>query len=92
MTDDNTQSLILVELQSLREDFNGYARQTGERLSTLESQMCSLCGNGQPGRIAKLEKDVDMLTGWRWWVLGGFAVVCTFILPACVWLAQFLIR
>lgn len=46
-----TNELILSELRELRADYNDNTRKTGERLSSLESQMYSLCGNGQPGRV-----------------------------------------
>jgi hypothetical protein len=64
---------ILAELRELRSAFNTNARATRERLSTLESQMHSLCGNGQPGRISLLETTVDGLQQWRWWLLGATA-------------------
>jgi len=46
---DSTQELILDELRALRSDFNTYARDTGERVSSLETDMHDLKGNGQPG-------------------------------------------
>jgi len=33
----------------------------------------SLVGNGQPGRIALLERAVESLSHWRWWVVGAAA-------------------
>jgi hypothetical protein len=70
---DNTQDIILAELRDLRSAFNTNAQNTGERLSTLESQMYALCGNGQPGRISNLEVAVEKLQQWRWWILGATA-------------------
>lgn len=67
---EDTQSLILSELRSLREDFNSYARETGERIATLETDMHALVGNGQPGRVSDLEQAVRKLSQWRWWVVG----------------------
>ena len=55
------------ELRSLRSEFNAHARETGERLSTLEQQTNLLVGNGQPGRVGKLEAAVQE---WRWWLAG----------------------
>jgi hypothetical protein len=42
-----TQELILAELQLLRGDFNSFARTTGERVSSLETDVHGLVGNGQ---------------------------------------------
>ena len=66
----DTQDLILAALQLLRADFNTYARETGERVSALETDVHGLVGNGQPGRVALLEKAVDKLSQWRWYVIG----------------------
>jgi hypothetical protein len=65
-----TSDLILSELRELRSDVNENTRQTGERLSALEVQMRSLCGNGQPGRITNIETEVKELAAWRWKMLG----------------------
>jgi len=68
-----TQDLILDELRSLRSDFNDYARDTGERVATLEAQLYPLIGNGSPGRVSRLETAVEKLSSWRWWVVGAAA-------------------
>lgn len=70
---DSTQELILAELQMLRADFQTYARDTGERVSSLETQMHSLWGNGQVGRVGALEAAVEALKQWRWWLIGAAA-------------------
>jgi hypothetical protein len=69
----DTQDLILAELQLLRADFQTYARETGERVTALETEMHSLAGNGQPGRVSSLETAVSKLSQWRWWVVGAAA-------------------
>lgn len=63
-------SLILSELQALRAEFNEHAQRTGERLSSLETDMHALVGNGQPGRVRLLEMAVARLERWRWYVAG----------------------
>jgi hypothetical protein len=70
---DATQDLILDELRALRSDFNTYARDTGERVSSLETQMRSLYGNGQAGRVTLLEGAVERLKQWRWYLIGAAA-------------------
>jgi hypothetical protein len=69
----DTQDLILDELRSLRSDFQAFARDTGERIATLETQIYPLIGNGSPGRVTRLETAVEMLSSWRWWVVGAAA-------------------
>ena len=73
----DTQELILAELRELRADYNEHARDTGERLAALEAQMHDLCGNGQPGRIALLERAVQSLQRWRWYIVGAGASAST---------------
>jgi hypothetical protein len=73
----DTLSLILAEVQSLRADYNTNARETGERLSSLETSMTSLVGNGQPGRITILEQRLDDLRRWRWRMVGIATGVAT---------------
>lgn len=61
--------LILQEIKGLRDD----TKANRERLARLETQMYGLMGNGQPGRISLLERSVDSLKQWRWWVVGAAA-------------------
>jgi hypothetical protein len=75
----DTQDLILAELQALRSDFNFTARNFSERVSTLESGMHGLLGNGQPGRVAVMEAAVTALNQWRWWVIGCAAGSSSFV-------------
>jgi hypothetical protein len=70
---ESTQDIILGELRALRSEFNNYARDTGERVSSLETDMHALVGNGNPGRVALLEIAVSKLSQWRWWVVGAAA-------------------
>lgn len=42
-----------------------------ESLARLETHMEGLVGNGQPGRVTKLEEKVDGLSKWRWMLIGG---------------------
>jgi hypothetical protein len=67
---DSTQELILGELRALRSDFTSYARETAERVSALETDVHALIGNGQPGRVALLERSVERLVQFRWWAAG----------------------
>jgi hypothetical protein len=81
----DTQDVILAELQGLRRDFNDYARVTGERVSSLETDLKSLMGNGQPGRIAVLEANMSKLVEWRWRVV-GCAVGGSGVVSALAWI------
>jgi hypothetical protein len=70
---ETTQDMILAEVRALRSDFNRITLDTGARLSTLESQMHDICGNGQPGRLSQVETEVRGLDRWRWRMIG----ICT---------------
>lgn len=82
MTD--TVDLILAEIKGLRDD----TKENGERLARLETQMYSLVGNGQPGRIALLERVVEWLSRWRWWVVGA-AAGSGGVISGVAWLVEF---
>lgn len=82
---EDIQSIILAEIRSLREDFNSFARESGERISSLETDMHALMGNGQPGRMAHVENAVSQLSQWRWWVLGCTAG-CTTVVSVVAWI------
>jgi hypothetical protein len=71
---DSTQ-LILDELRALRADFNNFSRDTGERVSSLETDMHDLKGNGQPGRVGLLERSVTLISQRMWWSIGATAGV-----------------
>jgi hypothetical protein len=79
--------LILSELQALRKDFNKYALDMESRTTALETQMHSLMGNGNPGRMALVERAVEMLNRWRWWVL-GCAAGCSSLIGVIGWLIK----
>ena len=56
-----------------------------ERLALLERDMVSILGNGQPGRLAKIESKIDEI---KWWIIvsvllgsGGAAAVQHFLKP-----------
>lgn len=66
----DTQEAILTEIREFRRDYTSFAIESGERLASLETQMKSLCGNGQPGRIALLEVSVEDLKEWKWRMVG----------------------
>jgi hypothetical protein len=75
--------LILSEIRSLRERFDEFSISSENRISTLESQMYTVVGNGQPGRLTKVESDVKRLDRWKYWVLGSGAGISTVV--AVVW-------
>ena len=80
---DSVEGILMAELQAFRADYNTNARENGERLSALETEVRTLTGNGQPGRIARLEEDVDRLKAFRWWIVGlsaGVGAIVSIIL------------
>jgi hypothetical protein len=76
---DAVNELLLAEMQLLRTDFNTFARNTGERISSLETDMHDLKGNGQPGRVGLLERAVSKLSQRMWWAIGATAGASTVI-------------
>lgn len=50
-----------------------------ESLAELKTDVKSLVGNGQPGRVTMLEQDVKALIRWRWIVTGGILAVSAVI-------------
>lgn len=50
-----------------------------ESLARLETNMTTLVGNGQPGRVTKLEDRVDSLRRWRWLITGGIIAISALI-------------
>jgi hypothetical protein len=48
-----------------------------EKLANLHTQMMTLVGNGQPGRISKLEQAVDDLKRARWTIGGAVLGIST---------------
>lgn len=84
---ETTQDLILTELRELRADVNRNSRDTGERLARLETNMTTLVGNGQPGRITLLEQAVTKLQQWRW-KLAGVAAAVSCVVSFIAWLIK----
>lgn len=88
---DDTLHLILAEVRELRSDYNTHARETGERLASLELGMYDLRGNGQPGRITVLEDRIDDLRKWKWRMVGitsGVATVMSGLVTAAALLLK----
>lgn len=73
---EDSSAIILAEIRDLRIVLIA----TGERLAALETSVTSLIGNGQPGRINKLEEDVSGLQRWRW-ILAGAYTALTIAVP-----------
>jgi hypothetical protein len=77
---DTTAELILSEVQSLRTDYNAHARETGERLASLETSMRALVGGpGQPGMLAGFQDQLQDLQRWRWKMAGITTGVATVV-------------
>lgn len=69
--------IVLVEIRSLRSDFQEHARATGERLAALETSMHVITGNGQKGRLQIAEEKISRLERWKWQLTGmGITIGC----------------
>jgi hypothetical protein len=71
------ESLILTELQELRNDLKEFRADVSERNAEIATQLAEhetkirdVCGNGQQGRMADAEDDIAALKRDRWWVFG----------------------
>lgn len=74
--DNATLDLVLTELREFRSDVTKWQQNTGERTATLESQVKSgITGNGQPSRLAVVEKSVEQLNRFKYWLLGAAATI-----------------
>jgi Holliday junction resolvasome RuvABC endonuclease subunit len=69
----NLEEFILTELRDLRIIVTDSNNKTGERLARLETDVKSLLGNGQPGRIGILEATVARIDRFKYWLMGGAA-------------------
>lgn len=54
-------------------DHEEFQTKVVESLARLETNMENLVGNGQPGRVTKLEEEVKDLSKWRW-IIGGVII------------------
>jgi hypothetical protein len=84
---DSTDQLLLAEIRALREDFHQFARELTERVSVAETQLHTLVGNGQPGRVRLLEMAVESLKQWRWKTV-GMAAGASSVICVIAWLVQ----
>ena len=79
--------MLLSEIRALRNEFTTFAGEMRERVTATETQMYSLMGNGQPGRVTLLERAVDKLQQWRWQVVGMAAGAST-VISVIAWLVE----
>lgn len=71
----STAEILLSEFREFRRDFNEFKTESAERIAILESQMRDLFGNGQPGRVSKLESKTDKHSRIIWVALGAWTVI-----------------
>ena len=78
----STEQLILTELQGLRADVTASQIDMAGRVSALETQTKAVLGNGQPGRLTLVERNVERveekierLGRLKYWAMGFAAAV-----------------
>lgn len=84
---DSTAGLLLTEFRSFRDqEFRAFREQVTDwqrdmvgRTSTLETQVKSVVGNGQPGRLGVAEDKLDSLRRDRWIISGVLLSASTLI-------------
>jgi hypothetical protein len=79
-------SEILTELREMRAEFTEARLEQAERMACLETQMKSLVGNGQPGRIDRMEKVIGGLLRFRYTVVGYAAAAGTAVSLIIAWI------
>ena len=65
-----TTQVILAELREIRGEMQQNQIDVVQRLASLEAQMKSLLGNGQPGRIGALESAISAVNRFKYTVVG----------------------
>lgn len=63
------------EWRDFRESVASWQQNTGERMTQLQTQMRDLYGNGQPGRVSKLESKTEKHSRVIWLVMGAWTVI-----------------
>jgi hypothetical protein len=79
MTDLQIQQLILQEVRELRASLDDYRQESVQRLTSLETHLHSIVGNGQPGRLTIVENKVSDLQHWRHTTTGIYIGVSTLV-------------
>ena len=92
---DTSIQLIMGEIHALRERMDERFDAQDEviskhtaQLAELSTQMKSLIGNGQPGRVQKLEDDVSSLKNYRTKLVAYVTVIGGIITAAFHWLTR----
>lgn len=82
MPDTTINRAILGELRDMRGQMDDKFEETFQRLSVVETQLAPLFDNGQPGRISKVEDDIEEMKlhqakqfGWFAGVAASFELV-----------------
>ncbi len=77
---------------TLEQCTSDFERQTIAMLAVLNMQMTSIVGNGQPGRISKLEDRVSALERFQWKMIGGSSALGAVVGVISSWVLHLLSR
>lgn len=77
---------------TLEQCTSDFERQTIAMLAVLNMQMNSIIGNGQPGRITKLEDRVSALERFQWKMIGGSSVLGAVVGIVSSWTLHLLLK
>lgn len=72
---EDIQSLILDEIKDLRNDIKTFQINTESRISQCEVQLETILGNGQPGRLTKVENSLEKIHRFKYWFMGVASVI-----------------
>jgi len=96
--DPQIESVILSEIQAIGsklQDFQArtyaWQQEAGERFAALETSMKAVVGNGQPGRLTRVEQAVAVLQRWQYRMIGA-AAGGGLVVTAIAWIVTHIVR
>lgn len=81
-SDFTLQTVILEEVRALRTKFDMHAAEmseAGERMAKLETNMDTLVGKHQPGRITIIENKLSALQQWKHYTTGIYIGISSLV-------------
>ena len=92
MTDLQIQQLILEEVREIRASLDDHRTESVQRLTALETQLSSIVGNGQPGRLTILETKIGALEHWKHTTTGIYLGISGLVSAATGFLYHLVIK
>jgi hypothetical protein len=81
---------VLTEVRGLRSEVAEWRQEMGERLAITETKVTDLYGNGQAGRVSKLESRLTAIERIRWKVTGILVALWAVVTAASSFAAKYI--